>query len=77
MLRTVSRRLGVTLKAHEVQQHAGLSADDPSVVAGRHVEGVARAELALGAVIELQPYGLEAPTSANRVRTFRGPPRAH
>ena len=56
MLRTVSARLGVTLKAPEVQQHAGLIADDTSVVAGRNVEGVAPAELALGAVIHLQRH---------------------
>jgi hypothetical protein len=48
--------LGVSLQAPEVQQHARFVADDPRVVTGRHVEGVARSELALGAVVHAERH---------------------
>jgi hypothetical protein len=51
-----SARLRVALQATEVQQHTGLVSDDPRVVARRHVERVARAELALGAVVHQQRH---------------------
>jgi hypothetical protein len=51
-----SARLRVPLQAPEVQQDARLIADDPSVVPGRHVKGLAGAELALSAVIHLQRH---------------------
>ena len=42
---------GVALQTAEVEQHALLVADDPSVVPRRHVERIARTELALGSII--------------------------
>src|SRR3954451_3233914 len=48
--------LGVSLQAPEVQQNARFVADDPGVVAGRHVERLARSELTLGAVVHAERH---------------------
>src|SRR5258708_36491924 len=54
--RARSARLRVALQAAEVEDQAGLVADDPRVVARRHVKGVAGSELLLGAVVHLQRH---------------------
>src|SRR5262249_37507829 len=49
-------RRGVALQAAEVEQHAGVLADDPRVVPRRHVEGIAGAELTLAAIVHPQRH---------------------
>jgi len=47
---------GVALQATEVEKHAFLVADDPSIVPRRHVESIAGTKLALGSIIHSQRH---------------------
>jgi hypothetical protein len=55
-LRRLSARLRVAFESPKVENHAALVAEDPRVVPGRHVEGVAGSELPLAAVVHSQRH---------------------
>src|SRR5664280_2991958 len=55
-LTRASAGLRVSLQTAEVEYHARLIAHYPGVVPGRHVEGVAGTELALGPVVHSERH---------------------